>query len=437
MKKDINNEDPGGLKDIEFSAPRFTCRVWQEMESYSLKHLLGNLNFRFAKAEAKFQKKVEDGLWPIEEEDSYSLKRNCFAWLANKRENLYECNDYIKGTSHSLIYVANEECPELEDLFENHLYELNVWASQMDLQVVYIPSLLKTIQDKQKLSYKMPWVNGDIDNKVQAGNDYMLRYLLHEDDRKKLKHGFFLCKGEADPYTDNYICYYFELTPPSEKNLLEQLNTISYELYFKARAYGENKVYYEIVGDGAGSSCNPKNYEGSRYTTEEERVVKDLLDEVRQKIIQLRLRGVGQRILEDLIQPEEKLSRLVITSDYRIFLPDYQNMEINMEPLVKAVYFLFLRHPEGLLFKELPDYRKELTEIYLQLKPNGLTDRVRKSIKDVTDPTLNSINEKCARIRAAFILQFDEYLAKNYYIDGLRGQPKKIALPRDLVIWEE
>lgn len=105
--------------------------------------------------------------------------------------------------------------------------------------------------------------------------------------------------------------------------------------------------------------------------------------------------------------------------------------------MIKAAYFLFLRHPEGLLFKELPDYRKELTEIYLQLKPNGLTDRVRKSIEDVTDPTLNSINEKCARIRAAFILQFDEYLAKNYYIDGLRGQPKKIALPRDLVIWEE
>ena len=47
---------------------------------------------------------------------------------------------------------------------------------------------------------------------------------------------------------------------------------------------------------------------------------------------------------------------------------------------------------------------------------------------------LNSINEKCARIRGAF--QFDDRVAKHYYVDGLRGEPKKIALPRDLVVWE-
>ena len=49
---------------------------------------------------------------------------------------------------------------------------------------------------------------------------------------------------------------------------------------------------------------------------------------------------------------------------------------------------------------------------------------------------LNSINEKCARIRAAFVNKFDEHLAKNYYITGNRGGVKKITLPRDLVVWE-
>lgn len=49
---------------------------------------------------------------------------------------------------------------------------------------------------------------------------------------------------------------------------------------------------------------------------------------------------------------------------------------------------------------------------------------------------LNSINEKCARIRGAFVGEFDDYMAKYYYIDGKRGEVKKIALPRDLVIWE-
>ncbi|MBR1502897.1 MAG: hypothetical protein IJ618_03320 [Prevotella sp.] len=117
-------------------------------------------------------------------------------------------------------------------------------------------------------------------------------------------------------------------------------------------------------------------------------------------------------------------------------LPDYNDMEIKMEPLVKAVYLLFLRHPEGIAFKQLPDYREELTEIYVKLKPAGLTERAMQSIEDVTNPMLNSINEKCARIRGAFVGQFDEYMAKSYYVDGARSEAKRIALDRSLVVWE-
>ena len=77
-----------------------------------------------------------------------------------------------------------------------------------------------------------------------------------------------------------------------------------------------------------------------------------------------------------------------------------------------------------------------MAEIYNKLRPMGLTDRALQSIEDVTNPLLNSINEKCARIRVAFLGEFDDYMAKYYYIDGKRGEPKKIALPRDLVVWE-
>ena len=77
-----------------------------------------------------------------------------------------------------------------------------------------------------------------------------------------------------------------------------------------------------------------------------------------------------------------------------------------------------------------------MAEIYNKLRPMGLTDRALQSIEDVTNPLLNSINEKCARIRGAFLGEFDEYMAKYYYIEGKRGEPKKISLPRDLVVWE-
>ena len=66
-----------------------------------------------------------------------------------------------------------------------------------------------------------------------------------------------------------------------------------------------------------------------------------------------------------------KLSRLSIAKDGTILLADYQK-EVKMEPIVKAVYLLFLNHPEGIAFKYLPDYRKELTDLYQKIKPLGL-----------------------------------------------------------------
>lgn len=160
-----------------------------------------------------------------------------------------------------------------------------------------------------------------------------------------------------------------------------------------------------------------------------------LLDEVRERLQILRQSGMSETRIASLLHVEQPIQKLVVSKNYRLLIGE-ERKEIHMEPLVKAVYLLFLKHPEGIMFKHLPDYRKELTEIYVKLKPYGLSDRVVQSIEDVTNPVLNSINEKCARIRGAFLGQFDNHLAKHYYIDGNRGEAKKIALPRDLVVWE-
>lgn len=133
-------------------------------------------------------------------------------------------------------------------------------------------------------------------------------------------------------------------------------------------------------------------------------------------------------------QAKPSLKKLTITKDCRILLGD---KEIKLEPIVKSVYLLYLKHPEGIAFKYLPDYRKELSTLYTYVKPYGLNDRVIQSIEDVTNPLLNSINEKCSRIKAAFANEVDEALLNNYIIIGKSGEVKKISLSRDLVIWEK
>ncbi len=161
-----------------------------------------------------------------------------------------------------------------------------------------------------------------------------------------------------------------------------------------------------------------------------------LLDEVKEKVRKLKAYGMEDMEIAAAMNEEELFPQLVVTEDYKIMLADGADTEVKMEPLVKAVYLLFLSHPEGIVLKCLSDYRKELTQLYLLLRPAGLTDRVLQSIEDVTNPTLNSINEKCARIRKAFSGLLPKSVARYYSISGKRGEPKKIALPRDLVVWE-
>ena len=160
-----------------------------------------------------------------------------------------------------------------------------------------------------------------------------------------------------------------------------------------------------------------------------------LLEEVKEKLKLLRKYGMSEKEIISQMFSNESSPQLIISRNYRIFLGD-ERKEIHLEPLVKSLYLLFLKHPEGICFKDLPDYRKELTCIYDKVRPWGLTDRALRSIEDVTNPMLNSINEKCARIRKVFVTLLGNIAAENYYIKGIRGSAKKIALPRDKIIWE-
>lgn len=162
-----------------------------------------------------------------------------------------------------------------------------------------------------------------------------------------------------------------------------------------------------------------------------------LADEIRQRIEEMRSIGVSDFVIKKLIAlPDPKPSTLRVSKDYGIFLPDYHNMEITLPTLSKVVYFFYLRHPKGLRFKELVDYREELLQIYRLISNRYDAAKMEQSIDDLVDSTGNSINEKCSRIRAAFVSRFSDDLAKNYYITGRSGEAKYIPLDRSLVMDE-
>lgn len=233
-------------------------------------------------------------------------------------------------------------------------------------------------------------------------------------------------------------------TPYELKNSHCQLSFtcdgLSYDVLVEIHSFDDDKcrfvMYSEYNGLIAGCKENDHIPCILALNEDQEFVSLTLLEDMDVRMQKLRAKGMNEWTFRGLFKTKAQLSRLVITKDYKVLLPDYNDIEIRMEPLVKAVYLLFLKYPKGIIFKELADYREELLEIYKGLKPMGLSERTIQSIEDVTNPLLNSINEKCARIRSAFIKEFDEGLAKNYFVTGERGEVKKITLPRDLVIWE-
>lgn len=165
----------------------------------------------------------------------------------------------------------------------------------------------------------------------------------------------------------------------------------------------------------------------------------------------LALQAIGMSNLEllRLEAARAQLSRLLITSDYRFLLPDYGNKEVEMSPIHKALYLLFLNHPDGIESKHLSDHRDELLSIYMRVSSWLDIDKVHDVVDRLVDPLDNAFNEKCSRIKAAFAVIMDEYSAAYYAISGHKlrhisassrvwyERKKIITLPRELVVWEE
>ena len=165
----------------------------------------------------------------------------------------------------------------------------------------------------------------------------------------------------------------------------------------------------------------------------------------------LLLQAIGVNVMEDLRLEAAmgRLSRLCITDDYRFLLLDYGNKELELQPVHKAVYLLFLAHPEGIEFKRLGEYRDELLRYYMATAKTLDKEKVKEGVDHLVDPLDNAINEKCSRIKKVFLDLMDEYTASYYIISShtqkhIAGSSrmwyerlKVITLPRELVVSSE
>ena len=350
--------------------------------------------------------------------------------------------------SRQIIYVASEKDKNVTDFIEVNFHRIRDHFASKGYVFCYIPYVKEELLSRKRIHYVVPFAKTAKEAEYMVNDNFILDYMVHPENREKVTPALLYyhpdcidkaCLEAEDQLigvtiSEDSLADDGTLSGPLEE-ILEDIKSKQRKEKF-SRKLGHIKYDLDLFDEEPRNICADVDFADDCFDEESTILIKEIEDRVNE----LKTKGIETYMVESMKLKFRKtaLSQMHITKDYRIYLGDYFGMEIHMAPLTKAVYLLFLRHPEGIIFKYLPDYKQELMEMYSEVKTATFyfAEPSQQSVEDLTDPTKNRINEHCARIRAAFLEKFDDYLARNYYITGKRGEAKSISLPRDMVKWD-
>lgn len=370
-----------------------------------------------------------------------------------------------------VIYVENQYDERINAIIKEKYDWLKYQFKRANLDFVYLPMFFNDEEIKEKVLYYAPYLTSEIMEKVELRSSYLLGYMSHIENKVKILPSFLYApQKEADEWVfqgqtidlsekdDLAINKWFEDsiydieeklpivhrcirfdkaeessamtgTPISSESKPEYSSTPIWDKLKKgALQFGKSMVEEEF-----GSST-----ETARSTLEEirEEDFEEALVDFKNNAKILRLGGVSLGALIEILINSEKISRLRITEDLRIILPDYNNKEVKLSAQLKAIYLLFLYHTDGIILQRLEDHHTQLMNYYRQTSKKELTPKMIEGIKKL-EAYGNAINPILTKIKQAFEDAFDEHLAKNYIITGSPGEPYKIPLDPNLIEWED
>ena len=131
---------------------------------------------------------------------------------------------------------------------------------------------------------------------------------------------------------------------------------------------------------------------------------------------------------------ENSVSPIHFDSKFNITLPLYPQITIKLAPLPKALFILFLLHPEGILLKHIQDYEQELFNIYCAVSGRRNPSVVKRVFKAITDPTGNPLQKNISIIRKSFTSKLNYNIARNYIPAHNRRCAHSIPIESSMVL---
>ena len=347
-----------------------------------------------------------------------------------------------------VLYVAEDMGASRSGWMEQLRPEVEGLLREAGKKLILLPDLIKAL-NPEMLSYLFPGQGGFISEEA------IYRQIV-------APIGPHLCPGFV--YKENGKVFFHAITAVDDQQVLEEIRDFTLTLSIKIAAptadYAGTAMLEEKSEPIRERRCEEREKKACKerrkreektglpsfwdmlfsVSSEEERE-QVVLDPRAQAILEAwgkieREFGITIEGLELLLGYKVKLSRLSITTSSKIFLTDFDNKEVKMDDLTKAVYFFYLRHPEGATLKELHDHEYEILHLYSGITGRDDVKKIRTSVRNLLDPFSNSLNVSMSRIKKAFKDVIGDRIARFYYVSGGYGEKRKIEIDRDLVIWE-
>ena len=158
-----------------------------------------------------------------------------------------------------------------------------------------------------------------------------------------------------------------------------------------------------------------------------------LMGKVLERLRELEARDAAKASASELPPPEP--STLYIDKEYNIHLDAPDGSILPLRPMVRAIFILFLKHPEGIRLKERDLFEAELSRIYAVIAPNTSADDRDRRISRLMDLSDNAFSENASALNARLEELFPRGAASHYRIQGTNGHPRRIPLDPIKVIW--
>lgn len=357
-----------------------------------------------------------------------------------------------------VIYFEKEHNKELNLFIRNNYEAIKTKFSALGLNFIYPPFIkVSKIQVEEILSYYTPQFNY-----------YQIPTLAKDSfGQKLLDNALQNAFKDFDTIFNNNITETFKVNSEELLNLFEYNCHIksglfffkfnsgiigvsdyfysnsdnNYELFFEEAIQYLNRNEWEdyALGDAMIGSFLPTVDYSEQLDEEAKEIVQDL--EIKLK----ELKDSGQLlflipVLKDLLNKQShtidfnSISKMEIDYQNKIQLP-YFKKEVELSHLTKSIYFLFLKHPEGINLKELGNYKKELLTIYNSVSNQLDYDKMAKSIDDVINLETKAIYTHLSRIKSAFYKIMDASFAKYYIVSGSGVEDRKVLFETKDIIW--